>query len=158
MVYCVNYFGVQLSVYVKDDMILKTSFSQNCKGIKNSGFQKDFEKFVLGDRKALNFTLGNIDDRLRKVYLKAIEIPYGFVSSYGDISLSVFSNKKYSRFVGYAMSINHLPIIVPCHRVVSSNGSIGGFSSPIEIKLKLLGIEKVKVVNGKIGKAFFAHI
>ena len=158
MIYCVNYFGILLSVYVEDDIIIKTSFSQNCEGMQRNDFQRDFEKFVLRDRKALNFTFGNIDDGLRKVYLETMEIPYGFVSSYGDISRAVFGNKKYSRFVGYAMSVNPLPIIVPCHRVVRSDGSIGGFSSPISIKLKLLEIEKVKIINGKIGKAFFANI
>jgi len=157
MVYCVNYLGVHLSVYVENGIILKISFSQDCKGIKENGFQSDFEGFVLENRKVLNFTFGNIDDRVRKVYLKTMDIPLGFVSSYGDISREAFGNKKYSRFVGYAMSVNKLPIIVPCHRVVRSDGSIGGFSSPIGIKLKLLEIEKVKIINGKIGKAFFTH-
>jgi methylated-DNA-[protein]-cysteine S-methyltransferase len=158
MIYCVNYFGILLSVYVEDDIILKTSFSQNCEGMKRNDFQRGFEKFILGDRKALNFTFGNTNGVLRKIYLKTMEIPFGFVSSYGDISRVTFGNKKYSRLVGYAMSVNPLPIIVPCHRVVRSDGSIGGFSSPIEIKLKLLEIEKVKIINGKVGKAFFANI
>jgi methylated-DNA-[protein]-cysteine S-methyltransferase len=56
------------------------------------------------------------------------------------------------------MSVNPLPMIVPCHRVVESDRTIGGFSGSVELKLKLLELEKVKIFNGKIDKTFFINL
>jgi O-6-methylguanine DNA methyltransferase len=158
MVYSVDLYGIWLTVFIEGGIIVKTAFSDKSIGIKSNDLRNDFNAFIHGDKEALKFSFGDMDEKRKKVYLKTMEIPCGFVSSYGGISLSVFGNKKYARFVGHAMGVNHLPIIVPCHRVVASDGKIGGFSSPIEIKLTLLSIEKVKIINGKIGKTFFTDI
>ncbi|GAB6283349.1 MAG: methylated-DNA--[protein]-cysteine S-methyltransferase [Ignavibacterium sp.] len=75
-----------------------------------------------------------------KVWSKLKEIPYGKVVSYKDIAISL-GNKKLVRAVGRANSKNPLPIIIPCHRVINSNGKLGGYSGGLEIKIKLLEIE-----------------
>ena len=66
-------------------------------------------------------------------------IPYGSVMSYGEVARRANRPNAY-RAVGSAMRVNPLPLIIPCHRVVSSGG-IGGFRYGLEIKRRLLGIE-----------------
>lgn len=72
-------------------------------------------------------------------------IPYGEIVSYADLARSVASPSA-ARAVGGAMAANRLPLVIPCHRVVRADGSIGGFSSPcgIDEKVRLLGLEGVE--------------
>ena len=77
------------------------------------------------------------------------EIPYGKVITYGDIAkkIAVKMGKKSmsSQAVGGAVGHNPISIIIPCHRVVGSNGSLTGFSGGIQMKLKLLALEGADV-------------
>lgn len=75
------------------------------------------------------------------VWKKLLEIPYGKVKTYGEIAEEL-GRPNASRAVGNAVGANPIPIIVPCHRVVASNG-LGGYSGGIEKKKKLLQIEGV---------------
>ena len=75
----------------------------------------------------------------KSVWRACAMIPYSEVRSYSWIAEKI-GNPKSSRAVGNALNKNPLPIIVPCHRVVGSNG-IGGFAGGIELKRKLLEIE-----------------
>ncbi|WP_333654933.1 methylated-DNA--[protein]-cysteine S-methyltransferase [Dissulfurispira sp.] len=72
-----------------------------------------------------------------KVWLALKEIPYGETRSYKWISEKV-GRPKAMRAVGQALKKNPMPIILPCHRVIASDGSIGGFSCGVEIKGWLL--------------------
>ena len=73
------------------------------------------------------------------------EIPYGKVITYGDIAkkMAAKMNKKSmsSQAVGGAVGRNPISIIIPCHRVMGSNGSLTGFSGGLEMKAKLLELE-----------------
>jgi methylated-DNA-[protein]-cysteine S-methyltransferase len=75
------------------------------------------------------------------------EIPYGKVVSYGDIAkqMAVKCGKKKmsAQAVGGAVGHNPISIIIPCHRVVGSNGSLTGYAGGIETKVKLLKLEGV---------------
>ncbi len=83
-----------------------------------------------------------------KVYELTKKIPEGRVSTYKEIAEKL--GVKAYRAVGNALNKNlHAPI-VPCHRVVSSNGGIGGFASGPENKIKMLAKEGVKVKDNKI--------
>lgn len=73
------------------------------------------------------------------VWKGLMEIPYGQVISYNELAKRV-GNPNSARAVGNAVGVNPIPIIVPCHRVVSSRG-LGGYSSGIEIKKTLLRLE-----------------
>ncbi|HEY7535753.1 MAG TPA: methylated-DNA--[protein]-cysteine S-methyltransferase [Thermodesulfobacteriota bacterium] len=75
------------------------------------------------------------------VWRELLKIPYGQVRTYGEIARRI-GNPNAARAVGGAVGANPIPIIVPCHRVVATNG-LGGYSSGIEIKKKLLHIERV---------------
>lgn len=68
-------------------------------------------------------------------------IPYGTTISYGELARRV-GNANASRAVGAANGRNPLSIVVPCHRVIGSNGSLTGFSGGLPIKQKLLALER----------------
>jgi methylated-DNA-[protein]-cysteine S-methyltransferase len=67
-------------------------------------------------------------------------IPYGETRSYLWLAMQI-GRPEAVRAVGQALGRNPLPIIVPCHRVVASNGGLGGFSGGIEMKKRLLNLE-----------------
>ena len=75
-----------------------------------------------------------------KVWLTLKEIPYGETRTYKWLAEKVGSPNA-SRAVGQSLSRNPLPIILPCHRVIESDGSIGGYSAGSDIKRRLLDIE-----------------
>src|SRR3972149_3012816 len=66
------------------------------------------------------------------IWRELLKIPYGRVKTYGEIAEKI-GNSRAARAVGSAVGANPLPIIVPCHRVVATNG-LGGYSCGIEIK------------------------
>ncbi len=77
-----------------------------------------------------------------KLTLSAIgEIPFGEVASYGEIARQV-GNPRASRAVGMVCHKNPFPLIIPCHRVISASGALGGFAFPLQVKEDLLAFEK----------------
>lgn len=77
----------------------------------------------------------------QRLVLKALsQIPYGTTRSYKEVAVSIGKPQSF-RPVGAACGRNPYPLIIPCHRVISSQGDIGGFSADIKIKEKLLQIE-----------------
>jgi len=76
----------------------------------------------------------------RKVWEVTRLIPYGETRSYTWVAEQV-KKPQARRAVGQALARNPLPIIIPCHRVVSSDGRLGGFSGGVEIKKRLLRLE-----------------
>jgi methylated-DNA-[protein]-cysteine S-methyltransferase len=80
------------------------------------------------------------------VWKATSEISHGETRSYAWIAKRV-KNSKAARAVGQAMGANPVPIIVPCHRVISSAGKLGGFSAGVGLKKKLLELEKKKNTN-----------
>jgi methylated-DNA-[protein]-cysteine S-methyltransferase len=68
------------------------------------------------------------------------KIPYGTTTSYGDIARRI-GRPKAVRAVGAANGRNPIPIIIPCHRVIGSNGNLTGFAGGIPIKEALLRLE-----------------
>jgi methylated-DNA-[protein]-cysteine S-methyltransferase len=68
------------------------------------------------------------------------QVPFGQTIAYGQLAKKV-GNVKAARAVGSACHANPLPLLIPCHRVIRSDGSIGGFATNIEIKRRLLEFE-----------------
>jgi len=78
----------------------------------------------------------------RKKSLKAVlEIPYGEQQSYAQIA-TIAGNRRAVRAAGSANATNPLPILIPCHRVISSDGSLGGYGGGLEMKQWLLDHEQ----------------
>lgn len=77
----------------------------------------------------------------RTVWDTLRKIPYGETRSYAQIARSIGREKAF-RAVGQANHRNPLPIVVPCHRVIASDGKLGGYACGLEAKRKLLALEK----------------
>lgn len=88
---------------------------------------------------ALDWTL--VGDFGRRVLDGTARIPYGQVSSYGDIARAIGSPRA-SRATGNALGANPLPIVVPCHRVVRAGGALGNYAGGPERKRALLMLER----------------
>ena len=85
----------------------------------------------------------------QKVYKKLLEVPKGKVTTYAQLANAV-GLKNGQRAIGRIMNKNPFPVIVPCHRVILSNGKIGGFAWGTKVKTKMLSKEGIKIKNGKI--------
>ncbi len=82
----------------------------------------------------------------QKVWQAVQKIPYGQTVSYSDIA-EIIQKPNALRAVGTAIGANPVPIIIPCHRVIAKNGKLGGYSGGLEMKKKLLLLEKESVFN-----------
>jgi methylated-DNA-[protein]-cysteine S-methyltransferase len=76
----------------------------------------------------------------REVWRRLCDIPYGETISYGELAGRI-GNPKASRAVGLANGSNPIPIVIPCHRVIGSNGKLTGYGGGLPIKEKLLALE-----------------
>lgn len=109
-----------------------------------SKLKKDLKDYFGGKNAGLNKHTLDISAGTKfqqKVWNKLLEIPYGETRSYKWLAEGVGSPKGY-RAVGGANGKNPIPIIIPCHRVINSDGSIGGYSGGAWIKEWLLKLEK----------------
>ena len=85
----------------------------------------------------------------KKIYKKLLEVPPGKITTYSELAKAVgFTNGQ--RVVGKIMNKNPYPVIIPCHRVVRSDGKVGGYAYGEEIKTTMLIKEGVKIEDGKI--------
>lgn len=117
---------------------------------KNKKILNQIKGYLIGDLKKFNINI-NIDikvtDFQKKVLNAVRNIEYGKTKSYGQIAKEIGEPRAY-RAVGNAISKNPIPIVIPCHRVIKSDGSIGGFGGKakrVDIKRKLLEIEDLKI-------------
>jgi methylated-DNA-[protein]-cysteine S-methyltransferase len=112
---------------------------------KQDEFCKQIRDFLAGN--AVDFRLENLDFGIvkgfaRRVLLADGEIPRGRVMTYGCLAASVGVTGG-ARAVGNVMAGNPFPLVIPCHRVVRSGGSLGGFGGGAEMKKALLMMENV---------------
>ena len=83
----------------------------------------------------------------RSVWEQLQRIPYGQTCSYGDIARAC-GNPKASRAVGMANNRNPISIIIPCHRVIGADGKLVGYGGGLDIKIRLLELEKTTLERG----------
>jgi len=92
----------------------------------------------------------------QSVWELLIQIPYGEVRTYGDIAQEIAAKrgiaKMASQAIGGAVGCNPISIIIPCHRVIGSNGNLTGYGGGIDLKIKLLSHEGVDVTKLSIPK------
>ena len=84
-----------------------------------------------------------------QVYKELKRVPRGKVTTYGDLAKRI-GRPKAARAVGTALHKNPYAPQVPCHRVLKSDGGIGGFAEGIKVKIKILKSEGVEVRNGRV--------
>lgn len=98
-------------------------------------------QYFQGERKIFDLPLlstGTIFQQM--VWQETAKIPYGETRSYKEIATALGTSNK-ARAVGQALNRNHLPIVIPCHRVIGSNGQLTGFAGGLDIKRYLLHLE-----------------
>ena len=111
------------------------------------------DRYFLNERPEINeLELEPAGSDFRKSVWKILcKIPYGKVITYNDIAKEIAREKGIetmsAQAVGGAVSHNPISIIIPCHRVVGSNGSLTGYAGGIEKKIKLLELEDVDMSN-----------
>jgi methylated-DNA-[protein]-cysteine S-methyltransferase len=100
------------------------------------------EAYFAGELKAFSLDIClNVTPFQKKVLTALRRVPYGETISYGELA-NKMGNPKASRAVGQANARNPIPIVIPCHRVIGSNGKLTGFGGGIEVKQTLLNLEK----------------
>lgn len=103
------------------------------------------EEYLNGKRQSFNLPINPKGTEFQKeVWKSLMKIPYGKTLSYKEIAISI-GNKNASRAVGMANNKNPIIIVIPCHRVIGSNGKLVGYAGGINIKKKLLNIEKENI-------------
>ena len=76
-----------------------------------------------------------------RVWNALLDIPYGETISYGELAARI-GDRSASRAVGLANGSNPLPIVIPCHRVIGSNGKLTGYGGGLAVKQQLLSLER----------------
>ena len=105
-------------------------------------FKKELEAYFQGRMSTFDQEVGFPEgtDFEQEVWLALRDIPYGETRSYKWLAERI-GRPKATRAVGRALGRNPIPIVLPCHRVIESDGSLGGYSSGVDIKRRLLDIE-----------------
>ena len=100
-------------------------------------FEKGREEFT----QRISLKTGTEFDR--KVWLAIRDIPYGETKTYKWLAEKIGKPNAF-RAVGQSLSRNPIPVLLPCHRIIESDGSLGGYSGGVDIKRRLLEIEYYK--------------
>lgn len=133
-------FLIFLNNFKKFDLVENHIMFTNILNELISYLNGDSQKFS----QKIKFIFGT--DFQRSVWNKLLEIPYGKTTTYQKLASSIDKPKAH-RAVANAVGSNPLAIIVPCHRVIRSDGSLGGYSGGIDMKIDLLTIEGIQGFN-----------
>lgn len=113
--------------------------------LKNTVTQLD--EYFQGKRKSFELPIKlNGTEFQQKVWQNLQKIPYGKTISYKQLA-DMCGNPKASRAVGMANNKNPIAIIVPCHRVIGTNGKLTGYAGGLDLKSELLKLEKINENN-----------
>jgi len=107
----------------------------------NRDAKQQILKYLEGKSQSLDFPVIHLNSPFRKKVLEVERnIPYGETRSYLEVAQMV-NNPRASRAVGSANAENPLPLYFPCHRIISSNGNLGGYGGGLGVKKYLLDLE-----------------
>ena len=135
-----------ISASEKNNKILSVSFAKSNnsgKSVLLNKLKKNLINYFFKKTKKINPNILLEGSKLQiKIWKELIKIPYGKTKSYGEIAKIV---KTSPRYVGNVCGQNKHLLIVPCHRVIRTDGSLGGFSSQggLSLKKRLLSMENV---------------
>ncbi len=102
----------------------------------------ELQEYLAGKRTAFDIPLAPAGTEFQRAVWKALQnIPYGQTRSYADIA-AVVGNPKATRAVGSANNRNPIAVLIPCHRVVGSNGKLTGYAGGLALKQRLLDLER----------------
>jgi methylated-DNA-[protein]-cysteine S-methyltransferase len=142
--------GIRRAILPRDSML---EALEDLQGGLEAGLVRDdasfameldaLRRFCAGEPHPLDFPVDLSDGTpfQRRVWETVKAIPYGQTMTYGQVAWEVGCPKG-PRAVGQAMGRNPVPLIIPCHRVVGSNGGLGGFGGGLGLKRRLLEMER----------------
>lgn len=103
---------------------------------------REIGEYFAGRRRAFTVPTAAAGTPFQQAVWNALkEIPYGETRSYGEIARQI-GHPRASRAVGQANNRNPLPIVVPCHRVIGASGALTGYAGGLDIKVRLLELER----------------
>ena len=106
--------------------------------------REELLEYLAGARRRFDLPLAPAGTPFQRRVWRALEaIPYGQTRTYRDIALAVDCPRGF-RAVGMANHRNPIPILIPCHRVVGSNGSLVGYAGGLDLKERLLALEGIR--------------
>lgn len=109
---------------------------------KENQYLKQLKEYFAGNRKQFDLPLVLIGTPFQtKVWEYIQHIPYGETQTYNEVAQGI-GHPNGQRAVGNALHANPIPIVFPCHRVIRSDGGLGGFGLGIDVKQKLLDLER----------------
>lgn len=115
-----------LSARVKETETLRNAYEQLC-------------EFIDGTRMDFDIPINPAGDKIhQKIFIDILKIPYGMTVTYKELGIV---NNLHPRAIGAIVGKNPIPIIIPCHRVIGSNGTLTGYIGGLELKQKILDIE-----------------
>lgn len=106
-----------------------------------AGYVRELDEYFTGRRRQFSFPLDLRGTDFQLACWRALlEIPYGETRTYADIARAIARPKAF-RAVGMANNRNPIAIVVPCHRVIASDGTLCGYGGGLDVKRKLLELE-----------------
>ncbi|MEM2933626.1 MAG: methylated-DNA--[protein]-cysteine S-methyltransferase [Methanocellales archaeon] len=144
-----SFYSPELELYINIEMgngtVKRLIFSRGPRGKEAKGrVIEDLKRYLNGeavDFSKYSISLSNLTSFERAVLLETRKIPFGVAISYSELASRMGTSGI--RAVGNALAKNPVPIVIPCHRVVHKNGSLGGYKGGVKVKQKLLEIEGV---------------
>jgi methylated-DNA-[protein]-cysteine S-methyltransferase len=115
----------------------------------NAEFERQIREYFAGSRQAFDLPLAPAGGEFQKrVWAELLRIPFGETITYAELARRV-GHPGAARAVGRANATNPIALIVPCHRVIGSNGKLTGYAYGVDLKGKLLAWEQAVAGGGK---------
>jgi len=113
------------------------------------GVARELDQYFAGKRRSFNLPvdLSPLTDFQRRLLGATARVGFGEVTTYGEVAARAGSAKA-ARAAGQALGSNPIPIVVPCHRVLASDGTLGGYSGGLDAKRRLLAHERGQIPAG----------
>ena len=109
--------------------------------------KQQIDEYLTGNRTSFDIPLIMFGtDFQKRVWKALIEVPYGATSSYLQLAKSI-NNEKAVRAVATANGANAMSIIIPCHRIIGSDGSLVGYAGGLPVKKRLLSLENLSLIH-----------
>lgn len=112
---------------------------------RTADLARQLDEYFAGERETFDLELAPEGTAFqRAVWDRLCAIPPGETRSYGDLARELDKPKAF-RAVGQANGRNPIPIVIPCHRVIAADGTLGGYSSGLDRKRRLLALEGLEI-------------
>ena len=130
-------YGLVMEVDLEDE-----GYAVKADETRTAGVRRELAEYVSGRRKTFDVPLAFAGSEWQKaVWMELTRIPFGETRSYGEIA-DYLGRPGAARAVGRANASNVLPVVVPCHRVIAADGTLGGFNGGLHLKERLLEHER----------------